>query len=228
MSDFFDSIFNKDSVNNISIWMFLLCISVTLILGLFYYISYSISNRSTRSFKTALIYLPTAVCVVIMMVNGNIGIGLATAGTFSLIKFRSAQGTAKEISIIFMAMCTGLISGVGYLGFACIFTIIMSIIIILTNIFSQKMDKFDKAKVLKITIPEDLDFPTVFNSILDEYTLDYELLQVKTTTMGSLFKLTYNITLKKDVSEKEFIDKLRVRNGNLEISILRRTNEIEL
>lgn len=221
MGNLFNSIFGGDSQITISAWTFLLCIAVSLALGGLYYLAYSIQNRSSSSYKTSLVFLPPIVCVVIMMVSGNIGIGVAIAGAFSLVRFRSAQGSAKEICVIFMAMCSGLIAGVGYLAFAVLFTLIMCALVIGSNLIFNVKEKKSRRKTLKITIPEDLDYTDVFADIFARYTDENRLIQVKTSNMGSLYKLTYDIMLKKDVTEKQFMDELRVRNGNLEIMILR-------
>lgn len=217
MDKLFNSIFGGDTQTTISVWNFLLCIGVSLVLGFAYYIAYSLKNKTSSSYKTSLVFLPPVVCVVIMMVSGNIGIGVAIAGAFSLIRFRSAQGSAKEICVIFMAMCSGLIAGVGYLAFAVLFTIFMCALVICSNLIFNAKEKNSRRKTLKITIPEDLDYTDIFA----RYTDENRLMQVKTSNMGSLYKLTYDITLKKDVTEKQFMDELRIRNGNLEIMILR-------
>ncbi len=166
--------------------------------------------------------LPAVVCVVIMMVNGNVGAGVAVAGTFSLVRFRSAPGTAKEISAIFLAMAAGLIAGMGYLAYAMLFAVILGAVSFLYNRFCQRQSRRDTSKILHITIPENLDYSEVFDEILGQFTDSFELMNVKTSNMGSLFKLTYQIELKSGASEKEFIDKLRCRNGNLEIMISRK------
>lgn len=221
MDKLFNSIFGGDTQATISVWNFLLCIGVSLVLGFAYYIAYSLKNKTSSSYKTSLVFLPPVVCVVIMMVSGNIGIGVAIAGAFSLIRFRSAQGSAKEICVIFMAMCSGLIAGVGYLAFAVLFTIFMCALVIGSNLIFNAKEKNSRRKTLKITIPEDLDYTDIFADIFARYTDENRLMQVKTSNMGSLYKLTYDITLKKDVTEKQFMDELRIRNGNLEIMILR-------
>lgn len=221
MDKLFNSIFGGDAQTTISVWNFLLCIGVSLVLGFAYYIAYSLKNKTSSSYKTSLVFLPPVVCVVIMMVSGNIGIGVAIAGAFSLIRFRSAQGSAKEICVIFMAMCSGLIAGVGYLAFAVLFTIFMCVLVICSNLIFNAKEKNSRRKTLKITIPEDLDYTDIFADIFARYTDENRLMQVKTSNMGSLYKLTYDITLKKDVTEKQFMDELRIRNGNLEIMILR-------
>lgn len=219
----FRGIFDSQSVNVISVPEFLLCVAASLLIGLLLAAVYTYKSRYTKGFLVTLAMLPAVVCVVIMMVNGNVGTGVAVAGTFSLVRFRSVPGTAKEIGAIFLAMCTGLIAGMGYLGFAVLLAVVLSVVTVLYNRFdfgSQK--KGALYKVLHIMIPEDLDYTGVLDEILEEYTSSYELEQVKTANMGSLFKLTYNITLKSAEAEKEMIDRLRCRNGNLEISVSRR------
>ena len=214
MQELFNSIFETNE-QTIGVGSFLLCILFGLIVGAMYYFAYTFKNKVTTSFKTSVALLPVVVCVVIMMVNGNIGIGVAIAGAFSLVRFRSAQGNAKEIVVIFMTMCSGLILGVGYLAYATLFTLIMCLLILGSNIISKKVNNRNQNRVLKVTIPEDLDYEDV------NYFEEVELKKVKTTNMGSLFRLTYDIKLKKDKSEKELIDELRIKNGNLEIMILK-------
>ena len=177
-------------------------------------------NRYTKSFAVTLALLPSVVCVVIMMVNGNVGAGVAVAGAFSLVRFRSVPGTAKEICALFLAMGIGLIAGMGYLGFAALFALVMCLAFVIYNCLSLGVEKKTlRYKTLNVTIPEDLDYSGIFDDIFAEYTDSHALTRVKTTNMGSMFRLTYQITLKKTVSEKEMIDKLRCRNGNLEISL---------
>lgn len=220
MDTIFKGIFDSDLISTISLGNFLLCIAVSLVLGLIVAASYTWRTGYTKSFAMTLALLPSVVCVVIMMVNGNIGAGVAVAGAFSLVRFRSAQGSAKEILAIFLAMGTGLITGMGYLGFAALFTLIMCAVFMLYNAFAKDSNTASKLrKTLKITIPEDLDYSGVFDDIFSEYTKDSELIKIKTTNMGSMFRLTYNITLKDIAKEKQMIDKIRERNGNLEIMV---------
>ena len=164
--------------------------------------------------------LPAVVCVVIMMVNGNIGAGVAVAGVFGLVRFRSVPGTAREIGIIFLAMGAGLIAGMGYLAYALLFTVIMCVVLLVYNHLDFGTKKNAALyKTMRITIPEDLDYTNVFEEIFPAYAREWELTQVKTTNMGSMFRLTYNLTLRDAALEKELIDKLRIRNGNLEITV---------
>lgn len=216
----FKGIFDTDMTNVIDVGDFLLCIGVALVIGLITAVCYMVKNRYTGSFVVTLAILPAVVCVVIMMVNGNIGAGVAVAGAFSLVRFRSAPGTAKEIGMIFLAMGAGLICGMGYLGYALMFTVIMCAVFILYSLAGFGKGKgLGRYKTMNITIPEDLNYTEVFEDIFDEYTKSRELVRTKTTNMGSLFRLTYSISLKDPSLEKEFIDKLRTRNGNLEIHI---------
>lgn len=220
LNHLFQGIFDTQTTNVIAVSDFLLCVAVSLLIGLLLAGVYTYKNRYTKSFLVTLAMLPAIVCVVIMMVNGNVGTGVAVAGAFSLVRFRSVPGTAKEIGAIFLAMCTGLIAGMGYLGFAVLFALVLSGITILYNHFDFGCRKrAGLYKVLHIMIPEDLDYTGVFDEILEKYTDSHELVQVKTANMGSLFKLTYQIVLRSPQAEKEMIDKLRCRNGNLEISV---------
>lgn len=225
LNTIFRGVFDSDvqAASNIGIGDFILCLVISLLVGLLLAGTYTFKNRYTKSFLVTLAILPAVVCVVIMMVSGNIGTGVAVAGTFSLVRFRSVPGTAKEICAIFLAMCAGLIAGMGYLGYAVLFALILGGVTMLYNCFNFGSKKIEERyKVLHITIPEDLDYTGVFDEVLAEYTQSHELQQVKTANMGSLFKLTYNIVLKNSEAEKELIDKLRCRNGNLEISVSRK------
>lgn len=220
MPDIFKGLFDSDITAVISVTDFMLCMGVALILGMVMSFVYIYRTRYTKSFVITLALLPAVVCVVIMLVNGNIGTGVAVAGAFSLVRFRSAPGTAKEICALFFAMGAGLISGMGYLAFAVIFTVVMCAMFLLYNRINFGSGKKAKAyRVFSVTIPEDLDYSGIFDDIFEEYAVAYELIRVKTTNMGSMFKLTYNVTLRDAVHEKEMLDKIRCRNGNLEISV---------
>ncbi len=221
LNQVFRGLFDSDSVSSISIQDFMLCIGVSLLLGLILAGFYMYHSIYSKGFVATLAVLPAAVCVVILMVNGSIGTGIAVAGAFSLVRFRSAAGSAKEINALFIAMTTGLLTGMGYLGFACLAVLLLGGVSALYSRIDFGAQRSARYKTLHITIPEDLDYTDVFDPILHEYTDRYEVMQVKTTNMGSLFKLTYNLTLKDVKQEKALIDQLRVRNGNLEISISR-------
>ena len=222
MDAIFKGLFDTELTKTISVGDFLLCLLVSLALGVILTLSYMWKNQHTKSFLVTLALLPAVVCVVIMMVNGNIGAGVAVAGAFSLVRFRSAPGSAKEIVTIFLAMGAGLIAGMGYLGFAALFTVIMCAVFVLYDLVDIRGRRLPTAhKMIKITIPEDLDYTEVFDDIFAEYTKEHELVQVKTTNMGSMFRLTYHVILKDCSAEKALIDRLRTRNGNLEIMVSR-------
>lgn len=215
-------LFDSDLTVVIGIRDFLLCLGLSLVLGLVMALTYMYRTRYTKSFVVTLALLPAVVCIVIMLVNGNVGTGVAVAGAFSLVRFRSAPGTAREICTLFLAMGAGLITGMGYLGFAVLFTVIMCAAFLLYNRLDFGSGKRAASyKTLLITIPEDLDYSGVFDDIFEDYTTSCDLVHVKTTNMGSMFRLTYNVVLRDVAREKEMIDKLRCRNGNLEISVSR-------
>lgn len=218
----FRGLFDSDMSAVIPIGDFLLCVGASLVIGLILAATHMYHSRYTKSFVLTLSLLPAVACVVIMMVNGNVGAGVAVAGAFSLVRFRSAPGTAKEITMLFLAMGAGLIAGMGYLGYAFLFTVVMCAISLMYNRLDFGTRKNAACyKTMNITIPEDLDYSQVFEDLLPEYTSTYELVRVKTTNMGSLFRLTYDLVLRDAAKEKELIDKLRCRNGNLEITVSR-------
>ena len=216
LNTLFSEIFSS-TTQTIAVPQFLLGIAVAIVIGIFLAAVYSYKTKYTKSFVVTLALLPAVVCVVIMMVNGNVGAGVAVAGAFSLVRFRSVPGTAKEIGTIFLAMGAGLICGMGYLGYAVLFSLIL--ILNKVNIGADK--RLEQDRILKITIPEDLNYTGAFDDLFEKYTVKYETVSVRTANMGSLFKLTYNVTLKNLNDEKDFIDDLRCRNGNLEISMAR-------
>ncbi len=215
----FKGLFDSASADLIAPIDFLLCVGVALVIGLFLTLCYLYKGRCSKGFAGTVAILPAIVCVVIMLVNGNIGAGVAVAGAFSLVRFRSAPGTAREIGALFMAMAAGLICGMGYLGYAVLFALIMGAANVVYSLISLGSTK--AGRVLTVTIPEDLDYTEIFGDLLKEYTSSYELEQIRTTNMGSLFRLSYYIVLKDPSKEKELINKLRCRNGNLEIMLAR-------
>ncbi len=211
-------IFNPEASMNITQIQFFCCVFTALVLGLFMAKMYSYKTKCTKGFLSTLALLPLVVAMVIIMVNGNVGVGIAVVGAFSLVRFRSIPGSAKEIGAIFTAMGTGLTVGMGYLGFAVLFALIASTFTFILT-FINFGEKKAANRVLHITIPENLNYTNVFEDIFKVYTNYAELISSKTTSMGSLFKLTYELELKDVSIEKSFIDELRTRNGNLEIII---------
>ena len=214
MSGLFQSVLSL----NITLNSFLICTLASVIIGAVVAITYmGTSKRYTNSFVVTLAILPAVVQVVIMMVNGNLGAGVAVAGAFSLVRFRSIPGTAKEIGFIFIALASGLATGMGYIGFAVIFTVITCLLNVLYYLIGFGGKHVSNKKSLTVVVPESLDYTEIFDDVFETYLSYHELVNVKTTNMGSLFKLKYEITLKDTKKEKEFIDALRCKNGNLEI-----------
>lgn len=213
--DIFNSVLSSQTTTSFTEGSFFLCLGTSIVLGLIIALVYAFRNSSSKSFIMTLALLPAIVQVVIMLVNGSIGAGIAVMGAFNLVRFRSVPGSAKEICSIFLAMAVGLATGMGYLFLAGILT---AVICAVQFVFSFIKIGDSAKKELRITIPESLDYSGVFDELFEQYTKSAELVEVKTVNMGSLYKLRYIIVLKAPNTEKQFIDELRCRNGNLEIS----------
>lgn len=206
--------------SEISLSDFLICCGSAALCGLIISLCYSFKNRYSKNFVSTLILLPVIVQSVIMMVNGNIGTGVAVLGAFSLVRFRSAPGSSKEIADIFLAMAVGLATGMGYIMFAFVMTACVCILMLILSAVNFGGAKENQME-LKIVVPEDLDFEGAFDDILEEYTSLHELRITRTTNMGSLYELRYDIAMKKGKSSKDMIDNIRTRNGNLTVSCSR-------
>lgn len=225
LNQLFNDVFTSTAVKPL---IMLEAIGVALVLGLVVAKVYQYKTVYSKSFVMSLALLPALIAVVIFLVNGSLGAGVAVMGAFSLIRFRSAPGGAKELVSIFLAMTIGIAIGMGYLVFAGAFTLIMSVAIILLETINFGQMKHS-IRQLTIVIPESLDYESIFDDIFDKATNHLELASVKTSDMGSLFKLKYIIQLNGKMTEKESMDALRTRNGNLEIAISRYiTKENEL
>lgn len=222
VNELMTSIYEGQTAASISFAQFAASFAASLLLGMVIASAYMHNTRYTKSFVVTLAMLPAIICVIIMMVNGSVGTGIAVAGAFSLVRFRSVPGTAKEICAIFLAMGTGLITGMGYLGLAAVFSAVLSLAMAVFNHVDLGAKKnADRYKSIRIMIPEDLDYSGVFDDIFADYTSSCELVNVKTANMGSMFRLTYDVVLRDPAREKELIDKLRSRNANLEINVSR-------
>ena len=198
----------------------LLLTGASLVLGLISAPVYMYRNSYTKGFVLSLVVLPVVVQTVILLVSGNLGAGVAVAGTFSLVRFRSVPGGAREIAAIFAAMAIGLATGMGYIGVALLLTAAVSgasLLMVKLRFGDQDVNN----RRLRITMPEDLDYNEVFNDVFAEFTTRAELKKVRTTNLGSMFELQYEVTLRDAAQEKRFIDELRVRNGNLNILLSR-------
>lgn len=211
----FNSIFDT-SASGLNITTILLCSVVAIALGLVIAFAHMKTSKTSRNFLITLTILPLLVEVVMLMVNGSLGTSIAILGAFSLIRFRSIAGNSKEISSVFFAMAIGLALGMGHILFAAVITAITIVVILIlskTNVFNLSA----QPQTLQITIPEDLDYTHVFDAEFKKFTTFHELVRSKTTNMGSLYQLTYDVCLKKSANEKEFLDAIRVKNSNLKV-----------
>lgn len=205
---------------DLTVMQYLLLTGVSLLLGLLSALVYMYKNTYTKGFVVSLVLLPVVVQTVILLVSGNLGAGVAVAGTFSLVRFRSVPGGAREIAAIFAAMAIGLATGMGSIGVALLLTAaigVASLLMIKLRFGDQDVNN----RRLRVTMPEDLDYNEVFDDVFSEYTTQVELRKVKTTNLGSMFELQYEVTLRDPAQEKRFIDALRTRNGNLNILLTR-------
>ena len=209
----FESIFTSTADNSINISQAAISLGASIVIGVIIAIVYMYKN-----FIIGLLMLPAVVSVVILLVGSNVARAFSMAGAFALVRFRSAPGSAKDISIVFFTMAAGLACGLGYVTFAAAFTAVMLLLLILISALGF-VDRNEGRKQLKIVIPESLNYNSVFDDLFDKYTSENRLNKVKTTNMGTMYELTYEIRLKNDDAEKDFIDELRVRNGNLNISV---------
>lgn len=218
-------------LNTIDLSSCMACVIASIVLGIIISATYRITNKTNERFLVTLATLPLLVQAVIFLVNGNLGTAFAVAGAFSLIRFRSIPGTSKEILFVFWSMTIGLGLGMGYIGYTSLISVVVTVVIIIgTKLTKNVNSKEKKERKLKIIIPENLDYKEVFDDLLEKYTVKSELFKVKTTNMGSMYELNYNIILKSINNEKQFIDEIRCRNGNMLVSIERKeiSDELEL
>lgn len=197
-------------------WMFFVVIGVAIALGLVAAFCYMFKNQFSKTLVVTIAILPPIVCVLIMLVSGSIGAAVAVGGVFALTRFRSAQGSAREITQIFLSMAVGLTTGLGYIYIAIILVVIVEVMLIIFSLTSFG-ESSSKRRTLKISIPEDLDYTDIFDDLFERYTTNAKLIKVKLRNLGTTFQLTYDVHLKDIKEEKLFIDELRVRNANLDI-----------
>lgn len=213
MLELFDSIIIG---NDITLDVYLICLLTAGACGVLTALAASFRSHASKSFLTSLILLPMIVCTVIAMVNGNIGTGVAVMGAFSLIRFRSVPGKARDIVVIFLAMTAGLACAGGYVGIALVFTLIVGLGMVIISLVPMGNER---CMDLHITIPESLRYANEFDDLFSKYLKSHRLVQAKTTNMGSLYKLHYRVEMKDAKQGQAFIDDLRCRNGNLEIAL---------
>ena len=216
-----DTIFQPvySSTAELTASVYFICSLASLVLGAIIAWAAGFKSRQSKGFLLSVMLIPVIVQLVIMLVSDSVGAGIAVMGAFSLVRFRSAPGSAKEIVSIFLAMATGLATAKGYLGLAAVFVVVICLIMLLAN-FIRFREKDDLQRELRITIPEDLNYAHEFDDLFTKYTRQAKLMNVKTTNMGSLYKLSYRVELKTEDDVQAFIDELRCRNGNLEIAMM--------
>ena len=208
--------FNSVIASGLTPTAFLICTGISLFLGLLVALCFSFRSQFTRSFAITLAILPAIVQVIIMMVSGSIGAGVAVAGTFSLVRFRSEPGTARQIGALFLSVALGIACGMGYVALAAIFFVIVTLFYLLLSAVGFG-GHTGAQRDLRITIPESLDYEGVFDDLFSTYTSAHTLDRVKTTNMGTLYELRYTVTLKDEAKIKPFLDEIRTRNGNLTV-----------
>ena len=211
------SIFSSVQTGSMSVGLYLLSLLAAGLCGGLTALALSRESSASRSFLLSLVVLPIIVTTVILMVNGNVGTGIAVAGAFSLVRFRSAAGKARDISAIFLVMTAGLACAAGYLAIALLFTLLASGLMLLLSRVPMRCERFQE---LHITVPESVHFANAFDDLFQQYTRSRKLIKAKTSNMGSLYKLDYKIELKDPAAAQDFLDALRCRNGNLEIALL--------
>ena len=225
MYSFFESVFQNEQNR---VYEILVCVGVALLCGIIFSWVISFKMKSNKKFFVITALLPAIVTVIISVVNGKLdgavsgatGVGLAVAGAFSLVRFRSAEGSSEEIGAIFITMSAGFAFGMGYVGYGiCLFAILTVAFFVLSIINIWEHNKKNVYCLVRVTIPEDLNYTHIFDDLWEKYTKSAETIKVKTTNMGSMFKLTYRIVLKNKEDEKALIDEIRCRNGNLEVMI---------
>ncbi len=222
----FTSILNS-ATGTLSVTDALICTVVSLVLGFIISLVYMSQGSRSKNLAITLVLLPALVQMVIMLVNGNLGTGLAVMGAFGLVRFRSVAGTSKEICSIFFAMAVGLATGMGYITFAMIITLIIGAVMFLLMKFEFGEGKKEERK-LKIVVPENLNYTEIFDDIFEKYATKVAIIKSKTINLGSLYEVTYQLELKDKTKEKEMIDELRCRNGNLTINCSRAATGEEL
>lgn len=216
-----DFLFSSSTVETLTIGRALTVIFSSLLLGLLISAVYVRNQKSkgySSSFAVTLIMLPAIIAVIILLVGNNVARAFSLAGAFSLIRFRSAPGDPRDIAYVFFTLGVGLACGMGYIGYGALFAVILCLVMSLLNLVKYAENTATPMK-LKIIIPEHLDYQGLFDDIFDEYTSDKKLQRLKTVDFGSLFEITYNINMKEGANQKEFIDQLRSRNGNLTIAL---------
>lgn len=215
-----DSLFTTTaSVTELSFSDAILTLLLSFALGAMISITYMKTQTVyTQSFALTMIVLPTIVAIIILLIGSNIARAFSLAGAFSIIRFRSAPGDPKDIAFVLFTMAAGLACGVGAYGYAVLFTIVLCLLMFLLKAVKFG-SKSSTQKLLKVTIPENLSYEEAFAEVFNVFSVQYELRKVRTTELGSLYELVYAVTLDPSTNQKELLDAIRCRNGNLDISL---------
>lgn len=206
-------------VASVSTVQFLMCCAASIVLGAAVARIYMFRHKYSKNFVVTLALLPLIVQMVITLVNGNLGAGIAVMGVFNLVRFRSIPGSAKDIGSVFLAMAIGLATGMGFIALAVLFTFIVGVVNVVYVLSPFGRPQQPEEKVLRVTVPEDLEFDGMFDAVLARYTAEHELTEVCTTNMGSLYQLEYRVRLAQPGIEKRLMDEVRCLNGNLKVSL---------
>lgn len=216
-----ETLFSSGIGETLSISKTIFIVISALVLGLAISRAYIMTHKKegySPSFTVTLIMMPAIISIIILLIGDNIARAFSLAGAFSLIRFRSAPGDPKDIAYVFFTLAVGLACGMGYVGYGALFALILCSVMLLLQTFNYARPE-NEAMTLKVTVPEDINYEGLFDDVLDKYTISWRMNRVKSTDLGTLFNLTYNIEFKKDCSQKMFLDELRCRNGNLDIAL---------
>ncbi|RPK26220.1 DUF4956 domain-containing protein [Paenibacillus xylanexedens] len=216
-----DSLFSSALTDtNLTFNNAVITIGLAIILGLIISLTYMKTNQATysQSFTLTMVVLPVIVAIIILLIGSNIARAFSLAGAFSIIRFRSAPGDPKDIAYVLFTMASGLACGVGAFGYAVLFTIILCVLMFVLSRFNFGGKK-SQLKTLKVTIPENLSYEEALNEVFHTFNVPFDLKKIRTTELGSLYELVYSVNIHESVSQKEFLDAIRTRNGNLDISL---------
>lgn len=230
MDNFFSTIFNTSSQTDVQLSDFIIillgALGVGIIISIFYILTHK-NETYTASFPATMIMLPIIVAVIIRLVGTNAASALSLAGAFSLIRFRTEPADPKDIAYVFFALAAGLGCGIGYIGYALMFTVILCVITFVLKLMNYGVGS-ERSMHLRISVPENLNYENVFEQTLTQYTNAHKLMQIRTTDFGAVFEVRYAIELKKGVDTKAFIDELRTKNGNLNITMTRKEYDVKV
>lgn len=215
-----DSLFTVATSTELTFTNAIVTIFLSILLGGIISFTYMKTNPTgySQSFTLTMVLLPVIIAIIILLIGSNVARAFSLAGAFSIIRFRSAPGDPKDITFVLFTMASGLACGVGSFGYAVLFTLILCVLMVILNRTKFGVRKTSQ-KTLKVTIPESLGYEEAFAEVFNKYNVEYELKKIRTTELGSLYELVYSVTLGEAVNQKDFLDAIRTRNGNLDLSL---------